>query len=377
LSTHLLVTNDYPPKVGGIQNYLWELYRRMPPASVGVLTTPYVGAAAFDASQGYRIERFKRFWLTPTAEVRTHIETMVERLDASFVLFDPAFPVGCLGPSLSVPYGLIVHGAETTVPARLPAAKSVFAKTLSEASLVVSASNYALSEAQRLVNQDLPTVYVPPGVDVDRFLPLDEEERQATRTRHGLHPTNPLIVSVSRLVPRKGMDRLIEASVRLAPEFPGLETVIIGGGRDEQRLRRMITRHRAPVRLLGRVPDEDMPALVGCADVFAMLCRIRWGGLEQEGFGIVFLEAAAAGVAQVAGASGGASEAVADGSTGLIVKEPNSTDHAVDALRTLLADAAMRTRMGTAARERAVAEFSYDLLAQRLLHAVENHTRSA
>jgi len=374
MTTHLLVTNDYPPKLGGIQNYLWELYRRMPAEAFGVLTTPYEGAEAFDAAQAYRVERFKRFWLSPTAEVRNHIEDMVSRIGASFVLFDPAVPVGYLGPSLSVPYGLILHGAETTVPARLPAARAAFAKTLSGASLVVSASNYALSEAQRIVDQDLPTVYVPPGVDVQRFVPLDEPARVATRERHGLHPVNPLIVSVSRLVPRKGMDRLIEATARLAPEFPGLETVIIGGGRDESRLRRMIARHNAPVRLLGRVSDEDIPSLVGCADVFAMLCRIRWGGLEQEGFGIVFLEAAAAGIPQVAGASGGAAEAVVDGSSGLIVKDPNSTTHAVEALRTLLANAEMRTRMGLAGRSRAVAEFSYDLLSERLFAAVSKHT---
>ena len=110
----------------------------------------------------------------------------------------------------------------------------------------------------------------------------------------------------------------------------------------------------------------DLPRLYGCADVYTMLCRNRWGGLEQEGFGIVFVEAAACGVPQVAGDSGGAAEAVADGTTGIVVRNPERVDEVVDAFVALLDDPARRAAMGVAARERAVAEFSYDVLAERL-----------
>jgi phosphatidylinositol alpha-1,6-mannosyltransferase len=120
------------------------------------------------------------------------------------------------------------------------------------------------------------------------------------------------------------------------------------------------------VRFLGRVDNDDLPYVHGCADVFTMLCRNRWGGLEQEGFGIVFVEAAACGVPQVAGDSGGAADAVADGETGLIVRHPERVDEAVVAIRRLLDDDAERARMGAAARERAVTDFSYDVLAARL-----------
>src|SRR5690606_15741844 len=133
-----------------------------------------------------------------------------------------------------------------------------------------------------------------------------------------------VVVSLSRLVPRKGMDVLVEAVAELAPDRPDLVLAIGGAGRDRRRLERLIDRTGAPARLLGRVPDQDLPALYGCADVYAMLCRNRWAGLEQEGFGIVFLEAAACGVPQVAGASGGAHEAVADGETGLVVRRPRA-----------------------------------------------------
>jgi phosphatidylinositol alpha-1,6-mannosyltransferase len=118
--------------------------------------------------------------------------------------------------------------------------------------------------------------------------------------------------------------------------------------------------------LVGAVPDADLAAFYGCADVFCMLCRNRWAGLEQEGFGIVFLEAAAAGVAQVAGDSGGAAEAVVDGLTGVVVPRPRSVAEATGTLRRVLAEREVRRSMGRAARERALAEFSYDVLAHRL-----------
>jgi phosphatidyl-myo-inositol dimannoside synthase len=141
---------------------------------------------------------------------------------------------------------------------------------------------------------------------------------------------------------------------------------IAGGGRDRRRLDRLVSRSGAPVRLLGRVDDERLPSLYACADAFAMLCRNRWAGLEQEGFGIVFLEAAACGVPQVAGDSGGASEAVIDGATGFVVRQPHDSAAAAEALARLLDDAELRRAQGHAARERAVRDYAYDVLAARL-----------
>lgn len=368
--THLLVTNDYPPKVGGIQSYLWELYRRLDPTTFAVFTTPYDGAAEFDRAQSHRIERFRRFFLSPTPDVRAEAERLISDIDASFVLFDPAVPVGHLGPSMSVPYGVVLHGAEVTVPARMPGVNRAFARTLKGASLVVSASNWAFAAAEELVGADLPSVYVPPGVDINRFMPHTPAERRQTRERFDISPTAPLIVSVSRLVPRKGMDTLVHATKQLQQTFGDIETVIIGRGRDQRRLEKLVAETRAPVRLLGGVSDDDLPGLVAAGDLFAMLCRSRWGGLEQEGFGIVFLEAAAAGIPQVAGNSGGAGEAVADGETGLVVEDPTDVHQVVAALEQLLGDPQLAASMGVEARRRAVAEFSYDRLATRLAHAV-------
>ena len=122
--------------------------------------------------------------------------------------------------------------------------------------------------------------------------------------------------------------------------------------------------------MLGAVGDDDLPALLGAADVFAMPCRSRWLGLEQEGFGIVFVEAAASGVPQVAGRSGGAAEAVEDGVTGLVVDQPDDPACVASALRRLLADDELRRTMGQQARRRAVASFDFAHLAPRLADAL-------
>lgn len=366
---HLLLTNDYPPKVGGIQTYLWELWRRLPPDAVTVLTSPHDDAPAFDADQAYDVHRYDRFWLPPTGRVRRRAVEVLRSTGARAVIIDPAWPLGSVGPALGVPYAVVLHGAEVTVPARLPGARAMLRRAVAGASMVISASRYAETEARRVVSDFPPVVYVPPGVDTDRFVPLGADDRIAARRRLGLDPHVPLVLGVSRLVPRKGFDRLIDAAARLRARHPDLEVVIAGTGRDEARLRRRIARTGAPVRLLGHVSDDDLPALYGCADGFAMLCRERWGGMEQEGFGIVFVEAAAAGCPQIAGRSGGSAEAVAHGETGWIVEHPDDVDAVAEALHELLerrGDESLRA----VSREHAVANFGYDLLAERLGGAI-------
>jgi phosphatidylinositol alpha-1,6-mannosyltransferase len=166
------------------------------------------------------------------------------------------------------------------------------------------------------------------------------------------------------------MDVVVNAAVRLQPSFPDLTVVIAGRGRDAERLSARIAETGSPTRLLGAVSDDDLPRLIGAADIFVMACRNRWLGLEQEGFGIVFLEAAAAGVPQVAGRSGGAGEAVVDGETGLVVHRPGDIGEVAMAIRRLLDDDALRHRLGTASRRRAEASFDYDHLAPRLAAAL-------
>ncbi|MFM7047589.1 MAG: glycosyltransferase family 4 protein [Actinomycetota bacterium] len=371
---HLLVTNDFPPKVGGIQNMLWELWRRLDPSSFAVLTSPYDGAAAWDSTQPYRIERIVEPVLLPHPLMVRRINHLAREFGAQHVVLDPALPLGLVGRSLELPYSVIVHGAEITVPGRLPASRQALAHVLRGAELVIASGTYPAAEAVRAAGRDLNVVQIPPGVDTQRFVPLDDAARRAARAHFGVSPHAPLIVGVSRLVPRKGFDVAIRAVTQVVRNgdstTAGISMLIGGTGRDQSRLQKLIDELKAPVRLLGRVNDDDLPMLYGCADAFMMLCRNRWGGLEQEGFGIVFAEAAACAVPQIAGDSGGAAEAVVDGQTGFVIRNPRDVDAVARRLQELLADASRRNSMGMASRSRAVSEFDYSVLVNRLAAAL-------
>jgi phosphatidylinositol alpha-1,6-mannosyltransferase len=366
VTRHLLVTNDFPPKIGGIQSYLWELWRRLPADEVTVLTTPHAEAAAFDAEQPFRVVRTKERWLLPTPGLRRRIDALAAEVGAKLVVLDPALPLGRLGPSLALPYAVVVHGAEVTVPGRLPGLRRSLGQVLRGASHVFAAGSYPLAEAERAAGRALPSTVVPPGVDTGLFVPLDPDARLAARERLGLPTDGVLVMGISRLVPRKGFDMLVDA----ASSIDGVHLGIVGAGRDRRRLQRRAA--KKPVTFLGRIPFADLPDAYACGDVFAMLCRNRWGGLEQEGFGIVFLEAAAAGVPQVAGGSGGVRDAVDDGVTGLVVDKPYDVVAVRRALRQLVEDAPARQRMGRAARARAVDDFSYDTLAATLWSSLQS-----
>ncbi|MBV8162475.1 MAG: glycosyltransferase family 4 protein [Acidimicrobiia bacterium] len=374
--THVLVTNDFPPKLGGIQSYLWELWRRLPPERFTVLTTSYDGAGAFDVAQPFRIERAAGRVLFPTPAVAARVNQLVAQTKSSLVVLDPALPLGLVGSRLDVPYAVVVHGAEVSVPGRLPVSRSLLTRVLGRASCVIAAGRWVAEQAEQVAGRPLPTTVIPPGVDAERFVPMDGVTGATARASFGLPTDGRLLVSVSRLVPRKGMDVLIEAAARLAPTHPDLTVAIAGDGRDRARLDRLVAQRGAPVRLLGRVDDARLPALYACADLFAMLCHSRWRGLEQEGFGIVFLEAAASGVPQVAGDSGGASEAVVDGETGSVVRRPRDVGTAAAAIARLLDDAELRRGQGRAARLRAECHYAYDAVAARLdgaLRGAEQH----
>ncbi len=364
---HLLVTNDFPPKVGGIQNYLWELWRRLPPDSTAVLTTPHAGAKAFDAQQPIRIERDRAKVLLPTRALARRINALAAELDVDLVLLDPAVPLGILGKWLERPYGVVVHGAEVTVPGRIPLASSMLRRVLCDAQVVVAAGGYPAAEAHRCAGIELPTIAVPPGVATDRFVPIDALTKREVRHRLGFDADAPLVVGLSRLVPRKGFDVLIDAAAVVAKRRPTLQLAIAGSGRDRSRLERRARRTGSPVRFLGRIDDAESAALLASADVFAMLCRERWAGLEQEGFGIVFLEASACSVPVIAGRSGGSAEAVVDETTGIVIDRPKNVAEVAAAIERLLDDSDLAQRLGHAGRVRAEREFTYDRLAA-LLH---------
>jgi phosphatidylinositol alpha-1,6-mannosyltransferase len=368
---HLLVTNDFPPKVGGIQNLLWEWWKRLPPDSFAVLTSPHPGAESFDAAQVFEIRRVREPWLLPHPLMVRRINQMAREIGADFVVLDPAVPLGIVGPRLELPYMVVLHGAEVTVPGRLPLARLVLSHVLRNAEHIIAAGEYPAAEARRAGRADLPITVIPPGVDTQRFRPLSDEERKTSRREFGVSEDAELIVGVSRLVPRKGFDTLIKVAAALRISRPRLQVLIGGSGRDAKRLQKLIDKLGAPVRMLGRVSDEQLPRLYGCADLSAMLCRSRWGGLEQEGFGIVFSEAASCGVPQIAGKSGGAADAVLEGLTGRVVQDPSDTAQVSSTVIQLLDDAFLRSLMSVASRERALNSFDYNVLAKSLAQVLK------
>lgn len=366
---YLLVTNDYPPKTGGIQVYLHELWRRLPEGRSAVLTASSDPTwESFDATSGVPTTRVPAGTLfMPTPGALSAVKDAIARYQPTLVLIDPAWPLGLLGPHLPVPYGVILHGAEVTIPGRLPLASQTLRRVLAGASVAICAGGYPAAEAQRNATDKMPGhIMVPPGVDVERFVPLSATQRAAARERFGWAPDDFVVVSYSRLVPRKGMDVLIRASVDAMKDIANLKVVIGGSGRDRERLEKLSTSLSAPVNFWGRISDEDLPELIGAADVMVMDCRSRWAGFEQEGFGIVFLEAAACGIPQIAGRSGGSHEAVIYGETGIVLDNPRSSDDLARALVRLAADPLERARLGARAREVATERFSWDHLASHL-----------
>ncbi len=358
----LLVTNDFPPKLGGIQSYLYELWRRLPAEETTVFTTAYAGARTWDAEQPFRVVRARQKVLLPTKSLARDVDALAREVGAQVIFLDPMLPLGLIGPQLrSAPYAVVVHGAEITVPATVPGLRALGRRVMRGAAAVVAAGGYPARQAGRIAGGDVPGVVIAPGVDGARFHPLDAAQRSAARARFGLDQHRPLILGLSRLVPRKGFDIVIDA----VSGMTDVQLALAGSGRDRARLERRAHRRGAPVRFLGRVADAELPDLFACADAFAMCCRDRWGGVEAEGFGIVFLEAAACAVPSVAGRSGGAHEAVVDGETGYVVA-PRDVGEVRAALDVLCHDRARRADMGSAARKRALAEYAYEGLVARL-----------
>ncbi|WP_055470660.1 glycosyltransferase family 4 protein, partial [Streptomyces pathocidini] len=207
-------------------------------------------------------------------------------------------------------------------------------------------------------------VQLPPGVDEKAFHPASGGD--AVRARLGL-ADRPVVVCVSRLVPRKGQDTLIRAMPRILAAVPDAVLLIVGGGPYRADLERLAAETGVAdcVRFTGAVPWEELPAHYGAGDVFAMPCRTRRGGLDVEGLGIVYLEASATGLPVVAGDSGGAPDAVLDGETGWVVRGESAED-AADRIATLLKDPELRRRMGERGRAWVEDRWRWDLLAERL-----------
>jgi phosphatidylinositol alpha-1,6-mannosyltransferase len=290
----------------------------------------------------------------------------VREARAEVVLFGHALPLGLLAPGLArlgIPSVMCTHGAEYWL-ALVPGTASLLHRASAGASRVLAVSRYTGRVIRTAVPDAVPLSLLPPGVDAERFRP-DIPGGEGIRRRHRIGG-RPLVVCVSRLVRRKGQDVLIRAMPAIRRRVPDACLLLVGGGPDAARLRALAgDAAQDTVVLADQVPDDEVPAYHAAADVFAMPCRSRLGGLEVEGFGIVYLEAAASGRPCVAGRSGGAPEAVVDGETGLVV-DGRHVGAVAEAVSALLADPGRAAAMGKAGRARVERGFAWPVLADRL-----------
>ena len=363
----LLITNDFPPRAGGIQQYCHALARRLPPDEVVVYAPAWAGAAAFDAGEPYRVVRHPTSRMLPGAEVGRRALELVREVRPDVICFGAAFPLGLLARQLTretgVPCMAFTHGVEVAVSAA-PLARLLMRRVAAEMRLLTAVSRWSAARVERGVGGRCPVELLPSGVAADVYHPgVDGAE---VRARHGLGD-DPVCVCVSRLVPRKGQDRLIEAWPGVVARVPAARLLIVGPGPYERRLRRMAAASPVADRIhfSGEVPWEALPAHYAAGNVFAMPCRTRWLGMDLEALGVVFLEAAASGLPVVAGRSGGAPETVREGVTGTVV-DGRRADEVGRAVADLLADPAGSRAMGEAGRRFVEAEYDWRAVVARL-----------
>ncbi len=364
----LLVTNDFPPRPGGIQAYLENLLAYLPADEVIVYAPRWKGCEEYDAAAPYRIVRHRSTLMLPTRSVARRAAQLVRDNDIHTVWFGAAAPLAVLGPVLrqAGAHRIVAstHGHEVGW-SMLPGSRQVLRLIGETADVITFVSRYTRGRFASAFGRWGALEYLPPGVDVDRFVP-NPLAREELRERYGLGEV-PVVVCLSRLVPRKGQDILIEAMPQLIAAVPDVQLVIVGGGPYGDRLRTLAVERGVADRVTftGSVPAGELAGHYAMADVFAMPTRTRGGGLDVEGLGIVFLEASACGIPVVAGDSGGAPETVLSGETGLVV-DGRDVDEVAAAVIGLLSDPARAREMGAAGRTWAVNNWQWRHHAARL-----------
>jgi phosphatidyl-myo-inositol dimannoside synthase len=372
VSRVLLVTNDFPPRRGGIQSYLVDLVTRLAATGEHTLTVyapQWRDADAFDdRTAGYQVVRHPGTLMLPVPTVDARMRRLIGEHGIDTVWFGAAAPLGLLAArARHAGAGRVLastHGHEVGW-SMLPGARSVLRRIGDDSDVVTYVSRYTRGRFASAFGPEAALEHLPPGVDTERFRP-DPASRTEMRARYGLGQ-RPTVVCLSRLVPRKGQDMLIRALPSIRQRVDGAALVIAGGGPYLDTLRGLaeqfgVTDH---VTFTGGVPSADLPAYHAMADVFAMPCRTRGAGLDVEGLGIVFLEASATGVPVIAGSSGGAPETVRHNKTGMVV-DGRSVRQIADAVSELLADPDRAAAMGAAGRKWITARWRWDDLAGRL-----------
>ncbi|TJZ77765.1 glycosyltransferase family 4 protein [Rhodococcus oryzae] len=366
----LLVTNDFPPRPGGIQSYLQSFANALPADELVVYAPRWRGDShkKFDARQPFEVVRHPTTLMLPTPLVARRAAKLVRSRECDSVWFGAAAPLALLAP------GLRRAGAERVVASThghevgwsmLPGARQALGRIGNTTDTVTFVSKYTRGRFASAFGADAALEHLPPGVDTEVFRP-DPSARAELRARYGLGD-RPTVLCLSRLVPRKGQDVLIRALPRIRESIDGAVLVIVGGGPYQGRLHALAkeTGMEEHVVFTGTVPSAELAAHHTIADVFAMPCRTRGAGLDVEGLGIVFLEASASGVPVIAGRSGGAPETVRENETGHVV-DGRSVRQVADSVISVLADRDRAAAMGAAGRVWVTEQWRWDALAAKL-----------
>jgi phosphatidyl-myo-inositol dimannoside synthase len=358
----LWVTTDFPPRSGGIEQTLANLLAHRPPQATRVLAAPWPGGAEHDAALPYRVDRIGRRPLLPTPLLARRVMRAADAHAADVVLLGPAWPLGTLARRVERPTIALSYGHEAGM---VRVGLGPLIRQLREATVVTVISAFTRSLLEPWLAPHTRVELLPPGVDVEVFHP--DVDGAFVRARHGIAADQPLVVCISRLVPRKGQDVLVEIWPRMTAAVPGAHLLIAGTGPCEAALHRRVRQLslQRDVTLAGELAWSDLPAYYAAGDVFAMPCRTRLGGLDVEGLGMVYLESQACGVPVVAGRSGGAPEAIIDGETGYVVDGTDPTQ-VHGAITDLLRDPDRRAAMGAAGRIFVERRWSWSAISGRL-----------
>ncbi|MFU8872472.1 glycosyltransferase family 4 protein [Micromonospora sp. SL4-19] len=368
MSRTLLITNDFPPRPGGIQSFVHNLAVRQPPGSVVVYASSWRGAAKFDADQPFEVVRERTKVLLPTPLVARRAAKLARAYDCDTVWFGAAAPLGLLAAGLRRRAGIrravaLTHGHEVGWAA-LPGARAALRRIGRGVDVTTYLGEYTRVRLARVLDGLTELRRLAPGVDVDSYHP---DVNGAQVRRHLGLADRPVVVCVSRLVPRKGQDMLIRAMPEIRRRVPDAALLIVGGGPYRAALEELArqTGVERDVVFTGSVPSAELPAHYAAGDVYAMPCRTRNRGLDVEGLGIVYLEASATGLPVVAGDSGGAPDAVREGETGYVVRGRDVAQLA-DRVATLLADRDLARQFGAAGRAWVEKEWRWEAQAERM-----------
>jgi phosphatidyl-myo-inositol dimannoside synthase len=365
----LIVSNDFPPRQGGIQSFVHALAIRLPAGQVTVYAPKWQGAAEFDAQQPFPVIRHPSSLMLPLPAVSRRAAAIAREHGCDTVLFGAAAPLGLITPALrraGVTRAVaLTHGHEAGWAA-LPGARALLRRIGDEVDTVTYLGEYFKTRLARALSPKAAgnLTRLAPGVDMEAFRP--GAGGAVIRERLAL-TGKPVVVCVSRMVPRKGQDTLIRAWPKVRAEVSDAILLLVGDGPYRKDLERLASQLgvSAAVRFTGPVPQAELPAYYDAGDVFAMPCRTRRAGLDVEGLGIVYLEASATGLPVIGGDSGGAPDAILQGETGYVV--PGHDTHAVAArIAELLSDPVKAKAMGEKGLAWVDREWRWELAAARL-----------